>query len=739
MLAAQVLLDVTPRSLSRPLDYAVPQRLRGRIDVGAPVLVPLGSRPAVGYVVSLGPPQVADGLKDVLDVLGDPLFDEARWSLASWIADEYACRPIEALRLFLPPGSSPRVAKHEGAWRLRPPASSPATERIVELLRRDYEPPARAHRQRALIAALENGPLRVSELRAAIGAVDGALFALQRERVVAVSEQRRWRSVSQGLVREDQRPALTRAQVEAVHAILSSPPGSAVLLDGVTGSGKTEVYMQAVDATLREGRQSIVLVPEISLTPQTVGRFRTRFGPQLAVLHSRLSDGERYDQWQLVASGEARVVIGARSALFAPVRDLGLVVIDEEHEPSYKQGSAPRYHARDVARELVKRCGAVLVLGSATPSIESLHAAQAGELRSVALPARATGAPMPSVTVVDMTQEFAEGNRSMFSRALASAVEEVLARRGKVVLFINRRGFASFVLCRECGFVPRCPSCSVSLTYHEDRSALVCHHCGHAERLPNLCPRCGSPYLRRFGTGTQRVEAEIVARWPEAPVVRMDADTTAKKGGHERVLTEFEQAPYGVLVGTQMIAKGLDYPDIELVGVVDADTGMHMPDFRATERTFQLLMQVSGRAGRASRPGRVVIQTYWPDHPAVRAIVSGDREALVASELAQRRELQYPPFGRLARVVGAAPSGPAAAAAADGIASRLAAAAAQDWTLRGPTEPAITRLKGLYRRHIVVKAPPQAPLGHAIWDVLTEHAPPKGVRVVVDVDPYEML
>ncbi|MBC7266404.1 MAG: primosomal protein N' [Anaerosomatales bacterium] len=737
--AAQVLLDVSPRSLARPLDYAVPSHLAGRVAVGTPVLVPLGSRIAVGYVVSLGPPSVDEGLRDLVEVLGEPLFDGVRWSSAQWIADEYACRPIEALRLFLPPGSTPKAVKEGDAWRLKRPTVSAATERIVELVLHDFQPPANAHRQRAVVAALQNGPLRVAELRAAIGDVDAAIRALQRHGVVVVTERRRWRSASAGLVREDRLHELTEAQQAAVAAIRDAAPGSVVLLDGVTGSGKTEVYMRAVDAVLREGKQAIVLVPEISLTPQTVGRFRARFGPRLAVLHSRLSDGERYDQWQMVASGEARLVIGARSALFAPVQDLGLIVIDEEHEPSYKQSSEPRYHARDVARRIAERHGAVLVLGSATPSIESLHAAEAGESTVVVLPERATGAAMPAVNVVDMTREFADGNRSMFSRALQSALDDVLGRRGKAVLFINRRGFASFVLCRECGFVPHCPSCSVSLTYHEDRGSLVCHHCGHSEALPSLCPRCRSPYLRRFGTGTQRVEAEISARWPDAPVIRMDADTTARKGGHESVLRRFEESPYGVLVGTQMIAKGLDYPEVELVGVVDADTGMHLPDFRATERTYQLLMQVSGRAGRGSRPGMVVVQTYWPDHPAIRAVVSGDRSELVARELEQRRELGYPPFGRLARVLVASPSNTTAASLAAEIAADLTEVMPGEWQLLGPAEPAIARLKGLFRRHIVLKAPPRAPLGRVIWTLLAERTPPDGTRIAVDVDPFEML
>lgn len=736
---AQVLLDVATRSLSEPLDYLVPERLAGSVAVGCPVLAPLGSRQAVGYVVSMDPPTTDVQLKELSAVLGEPRFDERRWSLASWISTEYACRPIEALRLFLPPGSSPRLVKTGEAWTLAGPSTSPLMERMAELVDRSYVPRPNARAQRAVIAALHDGPLSLAELRAACGDVSGAVRSLEAMGVITVSERRRWRSASSGLVRDEAVPVLNRHQQAALDAICSAPPGSLVLLDGVTGSGKTEVYVRAVEAVLRAGRQAIVLVPEISLTPQTVGRFRSRFGAQLAVLHSRLSEGERLDQWQLVATGEARLVIGARSALFAPVGDLGLIVIDEEHEPSYKQGSEPRYHARDVAREIARRTGAVVVLGSATPSVETVHAVRAGAVVRCSLPERATGAPLPTVAVVDMTKEFAAGNRSMFSRTLAKAIEDTLRRRRKAVLYINRRGFASFVLCRECGFVPRCSSCSVSLTYHETRSALQCHHCGHREPMPVRCPRCGSPYLRRFGAGTQRVEAEILARWPDVPVVRMDADTTRGKGGHERVLRAFEELPYGILVGTQMVAKGLDYPDIDLVGVVDADTTMHVPDFRATERTFQLLMQVSGRAGRAGHAGSVVIQTYWADHPAIQAVLAHDRDALYDAEIAERAALSYPPFARLARILVASSTQSLASAAAASISDRLRQRAPDTWLVLGPTEPAIAKLKGFYRQHAIVRAPADARLGPVLWEVVASYRAPDGVRVTMDVDPYDML
>ncbi|TLM72290.1 MAG: primosomal protein N', partial [Actinobacteria bacterium] len=611
---AQVVVDVPARAIDRPFDYAVPDDMV-EVEVGSCVLVDFGNRPVVGYVVGVASESECDSLKPVRALLAGPYFDSVAVRLATWIAREYVAPLSEAVRLFGPPGGSPRAARSaSGAWELRRAGAGPVDDRWVSLTSEGVRFAVRkgATMQRAVLDALSAGPVRAVELAADLGAVAGAVKALEHAGAVRVERRRR---VREAVARERSAPRHERlmpSQVAALDAIAAAGSGGRVLLDGVTGSGKTEVYLRAIEDVVKRGGSAIVLVPEISLTPQTVGRFRSRFGDLVAVLHSRLSAGERFDQWDLARSGDARVVVGARSALFAPVRDLGLVVIDEEHEQSYKQGSAPRYDARDVAARLCDLRGAVLVLGSATPRLESLAACERGACVRVPMPERVPGRELPAVTVVDMGVEFAAGNRSMFSRELARGLDAVAEAGRKAVLLLNRRGFASFLLCRECGFVPGCEDCSTSLTFHEVGARLMCHHCGRMEDVPAACPRCGSVYLRQFGAGTQRVEAEVVSRWPALPVVRMDADTTAGKGGHEQALARFEQLDAGILLGTQMIAKGLDYPDVTLVGVLNADTGLHLPDFRASERTYQLLEQVSGRAGRGEDPGRVIVQTYWP-------------------------------------------------------------------------------------------------------------------------------
>jgi primosomal protein N' (replication factor Y) len=532
---------------------------------------------------------------------------------------------------------------------------------------------------------------------------------------------------------------LTDGQAHALDAIERGAPGSCVLLDGVTGSGKTEVYLRAIERAVAEGGSAIVLVPEISLTPQTVGRFRSRFGDLVAVLHSRLSAGERYDQWDRMRCGDARVAIGPRSALFCPAKDLKLIIIDEEHDSSYKQGSAPRYHARSVAIRMARATGAVLVLGSATPSFESRYAAETGAISLVAMPERVAGALMPTVRVVDMAEEFRDGHRSMFSRPLIEALHDVQERHGKAVLFINRRGFASFVLCRECGYVPRCENCSVALTYHEVGKRLVCHHCGATQPLVVRCPKCDSPYLRQFGTGTQRVEAELEAVVPGLPVIRMDADTTSGKGGHERRLAEFEAARSGVLLGTQMVAKGLDYPEVVLVGVVNADTTLHMPDFRAAERTHQLLEQVAGRAGRGSDPGTVVIQTYWPEHPAIACAAAHDSEAFYRTEMPDRIALGYPPKGRLARLVISGKASQEVRAHAERLAGAMREVAPEGTQVLGPSPAPLARVKEAYRWHILLKAPHGAHLPDVIWAAMQSVRPTDGVAVAPDVDPVDMM
>jgi primosomal protein N' (replication factor Y) len=789
---AQVVVDVPTRALTEPFDYAVPAELDEATITGAPVLVPFGGQRVVGYVVGrTSSTAFAGELRDIEAVLGGPLFGPHVPALASWIAHEYVCPLADAMRLFLPPGGSPsalavyRVAgerphgavqaaawdeveragevssaklrtldpRYAGAasalaragilsreWRFRAAAVGAVDDRWAQLaVGSEFEPSARATAQRSVLEALANGPVRVAELSAELGSVDAPLRALVAAGAVTTEQRRRIRAPQFAVRSAPRHAVLSGGQCAALSALEDARPGSCVLLEGVTGSGKTEVYLRAIEDVVAGGGSAIVLVPEISLTPQTVGRFRARFGELVAVLHSRLSAGERYDQWDQVRTGDARVVVGPRSALFCPAHDLRLVVIDEEHDSSYKQGSAPRYHAREVARRLCAATGAVLVLGSATPSFESRNAAETGQFARVALPERVAGGSMPPVEIVDMAEEFREGHRSMFSRPLTAALLDVAARGAKAVLFLNRRGFASFVLCRECGYVPRCDNCSVALTYHEVGQRLVCHHCGATRPLPVRCPTCSSPYLRQFGTGTQRVESELQALVPDLPIVRMDADTTGGKGGHERRLVEFETLRSGVLLGTQMVAKGLDYPEVELVGVVNADTTLHMPDFRSGERTFQLLEQVAGRAGRGSAGGRVVIQTYWPDHPAILAAAAHDPEAFYRQELPLRAALRYPPCGRLARVVLTGRDNASVRSSAESVASALTAVAPEGVSVLGPSPAPLARVKESYRWHVLVKAPLETDLASLLWTGLTASQVSGGVSVAPDIDPMDMM
>ncbi len=738
---ARVVIDVRARALDAPFDYAIPSALAGTIAVGCPVLVPLGGRRAVGFVVGLGTESAYENLKPIEAVLGEALSRPDAYDLARWIADEYAAPLADAMRLFLPPGGTPKVVRRDTAgvitWDLVAPTVSAVEDRVITLVDPEFEPAAGARLQRSIIDALRMGPVTSGELAAELGAVTQSLKALERHGAVSVTARRRWRGEA-GRLREDTSHKLTAAQAEAV-ARIRTARGAVVVLEGVTGSGKTEVYLRAIEAVLSEGRSAIVLVPEISLTPQTVGRFRARFGGLVAVLHSRLSVGERYDQWSLAAQGDATVVVGARSALFAPVKNLGLIIIDEEHESSYKQGSAPRYHARDVAAHMAETSDVTVVLGTATPSMEAREAVRTGRWHSAKLPDRVTAHGLPQVSIVDMGAEFAAGNRSMFSEVLGSALDDIVARQSKGVLFLNRRGFASFLLCRECGFVPRCQDCSVSLTYHERVDRLVCHHCGHAEATPLACPRCQSPYLRRFGAGTQRVEDEIHARWPSLPVVRMDADTTTGKGGHERSLTEFEDLTSGILLGTQMVAKGLDYPEVTLVGIINADTTMHLPDFRAAERTYQLLEQVSGRAGRGEDPGLVIVQTYWPDHPAILALSARDADILYAEERNLRSAVGWSPYRRLANIVMSGETATTVVAYSTALGKALEDALPAGWEVLGPADAALARVKRAYRRHIVIKAPPGAALGSFVRSALAHCPAPPGVAVAPDIDPVDFL
>ena len=772
------------------------------VEVGCAVLVPFGRRQAVGFVIDVFEaglpgdetwPSSLDArkLKSIVRGLSKPYFDEEGAACAQWLANRYIAPLSSCVRLFTPPGGIPRMVHgRDGRWRLEEQKVGEVDDRWVvagpELS--TFEPRKNAVRQEAIVAAVRTGELRVSELSAQMGAISSTLRALESKGVVRIVRRRRMRgadgalgsllgiavsgtlaetsdgapsasasiasTIASGGFTPSPKPALTPGQESALAAIDRAREhacGEVVVVDGVTGSGKTELYLRAIEKTLAEGRTACVLVPEISLTPQTVGRFRGRFGDLVAVMHSRMSQGERYDQWDFIKSGAARVVVGARSALFTPLSNIGLIVIDEEHEGSYKQDSAPRYDAREVARWMVERSGGVLVMGSATPSIEALYACeQVGSWTKVDLPDRANGKPLPAVEVVDMAAEFRGGSRAMFSRKLVEGLRSELSLGRKAVLLLNQRGFAKFLLCRDCGFVPTCPSCDTSLTYHERGRMLVCHHCGHTEIAPAVCPECGSPYLKKFGAGTQRVEAELRALLdgmpsvgPDVPIIRMDADTTSGKGAHERLLEQFAGSDAAVLLGTQMIAKGLDFEDVTLVGVINADTQLHLPDYRAAERTFSLIEQVAGRAGRADLPGRVLVQTYEADNVAIRAAATYDRERFLRAELPKRRILLYPPFVRMANVLIWGRDEPSVRTTAERLFTELEAHirdfGGDGWSVLPASPCVLAKLRGVYRWHVVVKCPPEDDLSRVIAPLFRARVPEADVNVAVDVDPNDLL
>ncbi len=764
---AQVVLDIPTRQLDSAFCYAIPEELTSAARVGATVLVSFAHRAAVGYVVEelASPPNdvPADKILPIERVLAEPAFDEARARVALWMAREYACALSEAVRPFLAPGQGYRVRKAEGSttWELQSDSSGPVDERWVRLTEegRSFEPRKTAARQRVLLSALAEGPVRMAELSALISGAAGVVKTLEGKGVVAVESRRRVRGGAETTLssaRATRPERLTAGQREALHAISSAcaaARGDVVVVDGVTGSGKTEVYLEAIEETISQGKGALVLVPEISLTAQTVGRFRSRFGDDVAILHSRLSVGERFDQWDLARRGEVHVVVGARSALFAPVRDLGLIVIDEEHEWTYKQESAPRYHARDVAARLASEAGCALVLGSATPSLESLARCEAGQWRGaswtrVSMPERPGTSVLPRVRVVDMAQQFQQGNRSVFSKPLVEALQAVAERREKAVLLLNRRGFATFLMCRDCGCVPECPHCSTSLTYHERTHMLMCHTCGRSwpqRAFPDpttSCPNCGSRYMAAFGVGTQRVEDELRMILPEGvDVIRMDADTTRAKGAHQRLLEEFDASECAVLVGTQMIAKGLDFPEVTLVGVVNADTTLKMPDFRAAERTYDLLEQVAGRAGRGKRAGEVIVQTYWAGHPAIQAVARHDRDLFLAAEEADRKEGSYPPFSRLANVTIWGRDAVAVRRTSEELAAQVRALVdgRSGWEVLGPADCAKAKAKDNYRRHVLVKAPQDSALGELLGGCARELGVRKGISIAIDVDAYDLM
>jgi primosomal protein N' (replication factor Y) (superfamily II helicase) len=743
LLAAQVVFAEAPFG---PYDYAVPESMRGGVTAGVRLKVPLGrqNRPIVGYCTGVGRRAAnARKLKNVQALIdAHPLLSPAMMRLAEWMADHYLCELGQVFEALVPAGVRGQAGTREMTF-LSVPSEIAARLSTLKL------PPKQFDALRALASA--SRPLTPPELAKAARCTLAPIQELRKKKLVKATVSRIQTAVVDAPP-EPRQSALRleadqQAALEAILAPLHAARHETILLHGVTGSGKTEVYIRAIDEVLHYGRQAIVLVPEISLTPQTRQRFRSRFG-RVAVLHSHLNDAERHWHWQQIAAGEIDVVVGARSAVFAPTPRLGLVVIDEEHDSSFKQDSVPRYHARDVALFRCRMENVPLVLGTATPSLESYRATTeqtpAGERsRLVAMPRRVNRLPLPDVGIIDLRNEMrTRGGKGAISRPLYNAIRQTLDDGGQVILLLNRRGYSTHVQCPACGFVARCPNCDISLTHHKEGERLLCHYCEHECEAPAICPDCKFDGIRYAGLGTERLEQEVRGRFPNVGVLRMDSDTMRKPGSHEEALDRFRSGEAQILLGTQMIAKGLDFPNVMLVGVVNADTALHFPDFRASERTFQIVTQVAGRTGRGERGGRVLVQTFSPDHPAILAAMKHDYEAFARYELPIREEFGYPPYRELIRVIVRGESQPRSAEFAEAMAESLRSALLPlDDNLRvlGPAPCPLAKLRNQYRFHALISSRDFGPLRKKIREVLASLPQTDEIQWAADVDPQDLL
>ncbi|MEW6745681.1 MAG: primosomal protein N' [Planctomycetota bacterium] len=726
--------------VSKTFDYRVPVALRSRLAEGVRVLVPFGATRKVGTVVRLLDHSELESVKEILGLVeSEPLLTPSLLALCRWMADYYVCGLGEVLDGVVPPavrGGKARSYIIEVILEIPDPDAA----RLVDELQAVRPKQARVLR----ILRESSGRLGLNELVARAKVSRSPIDSLQRRGIVRLHEEVVLQDPLAGVPAEAARPIqLTEEQEAALGAIDDAARRESYqgfLLFGVTGSGKTEVYLQAIERVVARGLQGIVLVPEISLTPQTVARFKARFQQRLAVLHSRLTEAQRAEQWRRIRAGEADVVVGARSAVFAPVQRLGLLVVDEEHEPSFKQQQVPRYHARDVALMRGRLEHAPVVLGSATPSLESWRNAAAGKLCLLRLSERVGGGALPRSLTVDLGAFLGEAWKGLVTDQLKAALERTLAREEQAILFLNRRGYAPVAFCGKCREPVRCANCSVALTFHRASRRLICHYCGHEAVPTAACPTCGKGRIRLLGFGTERIEEEVRQLFPQARLARMDSDTMVSRMAHSVVLDKFARGDLDILVGTQMIAKGLDFPRVTLVGILMADAALSFPDFRAAERTFQLVAQVAGRAGRSARGGRVVVQSFNPRHPAILAALEHDYERFAEAESEQRQQIGYPPHGHLVRLLLSGSSKAAVEETAERLRRDLAPLMRRARiTLLGPAPAPLERLAGAYRFHAFLKARNRANLRPCL-EFLAEHPTAKrSVRLSIDVDPMQTL
>ena len=801
MSVAKVIVDVPAQQTNKPFDYRIPTRLQHVLRQGMRVIVPFGPRKVQGFVIDIVSESEFPKLREIIEPMDiQPILNRELLQLSDWLTEQTLCYKISAFQVMLPPALK---AKYEKKIRIKdrqmlhtlPPSlqhyfakqdtinwedvlkSGELThfqkqvedgilevlyivkERVkkkqikiiapsIDILEKKAELSKRNTKQIMVIDYFISTPKPIErqKILSLLGISSSVIKSLVDKEILYESMQEVYRDPYQDRIFEHTEPLqLTKEQSVAIKPILQTieeKRHDVFLLYGITGSGKTEIYMQSIQKVLEEGREGIVLVPEISLTPQMVNRFKGRFGDEVAVLHSGLSIGEKYDEWRKIQRKEVRVAVGARSAIFAPFGNLGIIIIDEEHETSYKQEDNPRYHARDVAIERARTHNCSVILGSATPSLETFARAKKGVYQLLTLSKRMNDQSLPTVDIVDMREELREGNRTMFSRVLYDKLQDRLMKKEQTVLFLNKRGHSSFVMCRDCGYVIQCPNCDISLTYHRYQQQMKCHYCGYEAVVPTICPECTSEHIRYFGTGTQKVEEELVKIFPEARVIRMDVDTTSRKGSHEKLLTAFEEGKADILLGTQMIAKGLDFPNITLVGVLSADTMLHLPDFRSSEKTFQLLTQVSGRAGRHELAGEVVIQTYSPEHYSIELASQQDFDQFYQKEMMIRKIHQYPPFYYLALITVSHEELMKVVDVTEKISATLSSRLSKGAHILGPVACPIPRINNKYRYQCIVKYKKEPKLTQTLKMILDHYQQDihrTGLQISIDKNPYILM
>ncbi|GEQ37980.1 MAG: primosomal protein N' [Tetragenococcus halophilus] len=799
-LFAEVIVDVPTMQTDQPFTYIVPDELLDVIEIGMRVEVPFGdgNRHIQGFVTALSQTSTyEEKLKPIIRMLDlSPVLNQELLALADYMKETTYAFKITCLQTMLP---SVMKAEYQKKIVLKDP-SHPVKqqyflesdeidwqeaeemgilhqlkklreENIVELryvvkkknkvkkiryvnsllTQRNaagiyQEIDNRAPRQKQLVELLENNAHQPTAFFTKQGISAAVLKQGEKKGWLSFEEVEAYRDPHQGKVfNKTSALSLNNEQQQAVDKILAAEKqakNEVFLLEGITGSGKTEVYLQSISTVLAEGKTAIMLVPEIALTPQMVERFKSRLGDAVAVLHSGLSQGERYDEWRKIERGEAQVVVGARSAIFAPLENIGIIIVDEEHESSYKQDEAPRYHARDLAIWRGKYHHCPVVLGSATPSLESRARAQKDIYHLLLLSKRADpAANLPSIEIVDLKKEYERKNMSNFSKELQTKIADRLEKKEQSVLMLNRRGYSSFVMCRDCGYVLPCPNCDISLTLHMDTKTMRCHYCGHEEGIPKHCPECGSNKIRYYGTGTQKVQEELQELFPSARILRMDVDTTRRKGAHERILQKFGAQEADILLGTQMIAKGLDYPNITLVGVLNADTALNLPDFRSNERTFQLLTQVAGRAGRAEKAGEVIIQSFNPDHHAIVLAQKQDYETFYKQEMFLRHQSGYSPYYFTVKITCSHQEEQIAAKKMFQIAQEVKTALSSDSIILGPTPASIARVKNRYQYQMIIKYKKEPALSQMLKKILdnSQKDQRKSLYVAIDNEPVNFI